>query len=204
MTIKAIPTMYKGYKFRSRLEAKWAAFFELYTNRGLQWEYEPEGFDLDGLWYLPDFRVTSPQGYVQWYEIKPPNVPLSFTDQRKISEFDKAICAANTAIVDAKYRADFEVLQGSPRQILARGVGGICPRCGLIDASQPIPQNHDDYFQCLTCDNNQPDDSESGLFGTVHFHKGLIFIPDKLDYLNYLFVIRNTTDIAETMQFDRA
>jgi hypothetical protein len=37
---------------------------------GIEWEYEPEGFDLDGLWYLPDFRIdgsTDP-----WYiEIKP-------------------------------------------------------------------------------------------------------------------------------------
>lgn len=28
MTIKAIDTIYKGYKFRSRLEARWAVFFD--------------------------------------------------------------------------------------------------------------------------------------------------------------------------------
>ena len=26
--IKAIPTEYKGYRFRSRLEARWAVFFD--------------------------------------------------------------------------------------------------------------------------------------------------------------------------------
>lgn len=47
-TIKAIPTDYRGVHFRSRLEAKWAAFFDLV---GWRWEYEP--IDLDG--YIPDF-----------------------------------------------------------------------------------------------------------------------------------------------------
>ena len=28
-TIKAIPTTYAGVRFRSRLEARWAAFFDL-------------------------------------------------------------------------------------------------------------------------------------------------------------------------------
>ncbi len=47
-TIKAHPTTYAGVNFRSRLEATWAAFFDLC---GWEWEYEP--FDLDG--WVPDF-----------------------------------------------------------------------------------------------------------------------------------------------------
>lgn len=49
--IKAIPTVYRGHHFRSRLEAKWAAFFDLC---GWPWEYEP--IDLNG--YVPDFVLT--------------------------------------------------------------------------------------------------------------------------------------------------
>ena len=49
--IKAIETKYKGYRFRSRREARWAVFFD---KLNVVYEYEPEGFDLDGLWYLPD------------------------------------------------------------------------------------------------------------------------------------------------------
>lgn len=52
--IKAIQTRYKGYNFRSRLEARWAVFFDAC---GYQWEYEPEGFDLGETWYLPDFKI---------------------------------------------------------------------------------------------------------------------------------------------------
>lgn len=53
--IKAIQTEYKGYKFRSRLEARWAVFFDTLE---VKWEYEPEGYDLgDGIYYLPDFLL---------------------------------------------------------------------------------------------------------------------------------------------------
>ena len=49
--IKAHPTKYNGVQFRSRLEARWAAFFDL---AGWEWEYEP--IDLVG--WSPDFKVT--------------------------------------------------------------------------------------------------------------------------------------------------
>lgn len=65
--IKPIETVYKGYKFRSRLEARWAVFF---TALGLDWEYEKEGFDLGNSWYLPDFWLPS---WNVWVEIKSPN-----------------------------------------------------------------------------------------------------------------------------------
>lgn len=53
--MKAIETEYKGYKFRSRLEARWAVFLDAC---GVRWEYEPEGYDLgDGIYYLPDFLL---------------------------------------------------------------------------------------------------------------------------------------------------
>lgn len=63
--MKAIETKYKGYRFRSRLEARWAVFFDAL---GLQWEYEPQGFDLGfGELYLPDFWLPD---LGAWIEIK--------------------------------------------------------------------------------------------------------------------------------------
>lgn len=50
--IKPIDTIYNGYRFRSRLEARWAVFFD---TLGIRYEYEKEGYDIDGTWYLPDF-----------------------------------------------------------------------------------------------------------------------------------------------------
>ena len=53
--IKAIETEYNGYKFRSRLEARWAVFFDAL---GVFYEYEPEGFQIDdSTYYLPDFYI---------------------------------------------------------------------------------------------------------------------------------------------------
>lgn len=53
MRMKAIETEYNGYKFRSRLEARWAYFFDLL---GIEYEYEPEGIEIDEKTkYLPDF-----------------------------------------------------------------------------------------------------------------------------------------------------
>ena len=60
MNMKPIETVYKGYRFRSRLKARWAVFFDAC---GVDWEYEPEGFDLGGgLMYLPDFLLHGVQG----------------------------------------------------------------------------------------------------------------------------------------------
>lgn len=66
MSIKAIPTRYKGYHFRSRTEARWAVFFE---SMGLSWEYEPQGFDTPDGPYLPDFKLHGEFGPV-WFEVK--------------------------------------------------------------------------------------------------------------------------------------
>lgn len=68
---KAIPTVYKGIQMRSRLEARWAAFFDFYQ---LKWQYEP--FDCDG--WIPDFLVETKREwtggeypYPYLFEIKP-------------------------------------------------------------------------------------------------------------------------------------
>lgn len=51
-TIKAIETRYKGYRFRSRLEARWAVFFDALQ---IKWEFEVQGFVTPFGPYLPDF-----------------------------------------------------------------------------------------------------------------------------------------------------
>ncbi len=63
--IKPIQTYYNGYHFRSRLEARWAVFFD---SLRINYQYELEGFDLGIAWYLPDFYLTD---WDIWIEIKP-------------------------------------------------------------------------------------------------------------------------------------
>src|SRR5690242_20681738 len=64
--LKAIDTIYNGYKFRSRLEARWAIFFDCL---GIKYQYEPEGYDLgEAGYYLPDFWLPDHNIFV---EVKP-------------------------------------------------------------------------------------------------------------------------------------
>lgn len=63
---RAIETVYNGYRFRSRLEARWAVFFDAL---GIRWEYEREGYELGIAGrYLPDFWLPSQH---TWVEIRP-------------------------------------------------------------------------------------------------------------------------------------
>jgi hypothetical protein len=55
--------MYSGVRFRSRLEARWAAFFDL-----IEWPWHYEPYDLAG--YIPDFISTFRAGDLL-VEVKP-------------------------------------------------------------------------------------------------------------------------------------
>jgi hypothetical protein len=74
--VRAIETFYAGCRFRSRLEARWAVFFD---TLGVEWQYEPEGYvvqdyerELPGIWptprrrlYLPDFYLPAEDVHVE-------------------------------------------------------------------------------------------------------------------------------------------
>lgn len=85
-----ITTQYRGYHFRSRLEARWAVFFD--TLR-LSWEYEPEGFQCeDGTRYLPDFRIQYPgqsedERDWHWFEVKHDLLAVTRDEWHKMARF---------------------------------------------------------------------------------------------------------------------
>lgn len=70
--LQAIETRYKGYRFRSRLEARWAVFFD---TLGATWEYEAQGMKVSrrlfNPWanehfnYLPDFWLPKAELYCE-------------------------------------------------------------------------------------------------------------------------------------------
>lgn len=62
--IRPIETRYSGCRFRSRVEARWAVFFDAVEE---PWEYEIQGFALPSGPYLPDFWLPRPQ---LWVEVK--------------------------------------------------------------------------------------------------------------------------------------
>lgn len=60
--MQILPTHFDGHRFRSRTEARWAAFFKAAS---IRYEYEPEGYRLRHGWYLPDFFLPDIKTYVE-------------------------------------------------------------------------------------------------------------------------------------------
>ena len=75
MSIKAIPTELGGVTYRSRLEARWAAFFDAL---GADPIFEHQGYEVHGKGYLPDFYLAAWKVYV---EVKPAHPGAQVTDK---------------------------------------------------------------------------------------------------------------------------
>ena len=130
-TIKAIETHYNGYRFRSRLEARWAVFLD---ELRLEYGYESEGFELPGgERYLPDFWVPY---WGAWVEIK--RLPEDATDYRTselwgwIRKASLLSAAADTPVV---------LVSGSP------GVGDYS---AVLLRGEDL-HGHGDFAACLRC-----------------------------------------------------
>lgn len=146
--IKPITTHYKGYKFRSRLEARWAVFFDALK---FKWVYESEGYDLGILgWYLPDFVVTTKTGRKCIYEIKP----------KGSKEGKEKITALLKKLNDAQHEGVWwgAVLYGDPYDVIVEEEKEklvICPRCGYIDPEHMNCYGNTDVM-CCPCDWETP------------------------------------------------
>ena len=97
--IRAIETHYKGYRFRSRLEARWAVFLDA---ANIEYQYEVEGFKIgtcnENIYYLPDFFLPKENCYV---EVKGTDEAL-FSDGKKIAyavDFDASPCSRGLLIL---------------------------------------------------------------------------------------------------------
>jgi len=131
MNIKPIETYYRGYRFRSRLEARWAVFFDA---AHIRWEYEKEGFDLGKHgYYLPDFYLPDFGCFV---EIKPEK---GMTDQvenqlRALSHIAPTIC-----------------FQGVPSLSWRGWDGGTLFCWDLCDSGGGAYQNEISWCYCNSC-----------------------------------------------------
>jgi hypothetical protein len=78
VTVRSIPTNYAGCTYRSRVEARWAIWFD---SVGLRFQYEPQGFFIRSGAYLPDFWV---EGWRMFLEVK--GVEPTDEERRKCAE----------------------------------------------------------------------------------------------------------------------
>jgi hypothetical protein len=55
------------------LEARWAVFFDVLR---IRWDYEPEGYVINGTPYLPDFKLLHPNDESTFVEVKGADVDM--------------------------------------------------------------------------------------------------------------------------------
>jgi hypothetical protein len=137
----SIPTRYNGILFRSKLEANWAEFFDWHK---IKWAFEPEGFNLNGVYYLPDFWLP---------EIKTIFEVKGILDKKDFGKLDALWEATRPAegawhspeilmvIGSAPAGEQFTIYQGfhqsldnlsymHPAEMCGRGVLSRCVKCG--------------------------------------------------------------------------
>jgi hypothetical protein len=160
--IKAIETRYKGYRFRSRLEARWAVFFDAL---GIKWEYEVEGYDLGKAgWYLPDFKLEGP--WPVFFEVKAGEP----SDQEREKCRQLALAHDGECIIGYEglfsSQARFDVFAGH-----SDAIDGILTLNGYIGM---------DEFVVVWDDNSDGDLDSVQRHGSVHFkgHRGVRTIHD--------------------------
>lgn len=197
--MKAIETRYKGYRFRSRLEARWAVFFDALN---LQWSYEEEGYKMpDGTYYLPDFKVTNLDGCVQFYEIKPSGQ----------THDDKFACFAESLRNTASEMADPQavMLSGDPYEYLIEQRGAVyktCPRC-LFIGEPAYGSNFSQHaeFGCAPCDQNTPcgggHEIQQGPLCLYTTHKGVV-VTEETEFLLFVNSIKIASQKARSARFE--
>lgn len=124
-----IPTDYSGYRFRSRGEAGWAAFFHLL---GWRWRYEP--VDLAG--YIPDFVV--PLDFPLLVEVKPAYSLDQIREHgtAEMKKIEKTGWRSRALLVGAHL---LDADDGAPDCLGMMGIPLRGPELALPDHQNPVP-----------------------------------------------------------------
>lgn len=201
--IRAIETRYKGYRFRSRLEARWAVFFDALM---IDFRYEHEGYTFqDGTMYLPDFDISTAAGR-SLFEIKSEN-----GDDSKSLKFVKELEEYWSNFLDDYHRegtpeyTGLQIVKGDPLEVLLRAEFKMCPRC--LHIGDPACGWDDEYgIGCETCDFTTPGGGghpwEVSTSKRVYVtpHKGLLEIsPSPAAWRSF---VRNAAEVARSARFE--
>lgn len=153
MAIKAIETHYDGYRFRSRLEARWAVFF---NQANIPYEYEIEGVVVDGKAYLPDF-------YLPWFdcfvEVKPTEIDSEYLELlKKLSKEKSVILVKGDPLTN-----DMTLYEG--------GKGYKCSFVeGCLWGEENAPFGFTKHWITILCESNNPVFKTPNTFGMVNYN----------------------------------
>lgn len=206
-SIKAIDTEYAGHLFRSRLEARWAVFFDYLISKtrlyrsppNFTWEYEPEGFELPGgQRYLPDFRLNNRLGGSRWIEVKPRHIK----NDPKFDLFSKAL--GNSEFCQPPPM----LVSGTPLEWI-KDVNTLCPRCGVPFRGGDIRicAENGYGFKCDGCDYENETESgishfEIGVSGQkVRVYNGWVAIT-KISFYNWTYLTSRAAEFAQKARFE--
>lgn len=146
----SIETNYKGINFRSRLEAKWACFFD---KLGWDWQYEP--YDMNG--WIPDFILIGKKK-TTLVEVKP---------FERLDEFKEAINKILTAQTRSNNDRKEVLLLGTTPKYQASGMN--FPMLGWMNDTEWCPNEND------PCDNFDEALINNGPGGYGFFHSTMSY-----------------------------
>ncbi len=164
--MQSIQTFYNGTYYRSRLEARWAVFFD---EMKIPFEYEPKAFKLkDKYTYIPDFCLLSSspdtvptqvdphsphQPVAVWIEVKPKNPTNKEawkveTLSRQLPETEVFFFIGQPTKPFASGHGILKFLNGEVHPLKQGMVQ--CPKCGYIGISTAT-QITDEQDFCPDC-----------------------------------------------------
>lgn len=168
--MKAIPTQYGGVNFRSRLEARWAAFFDL-----LGWRWLYEATDLEG--WIPDFTLLGTHS-TTLVEVKPiefgRDVEFILAQVEERTDLQKAV---------RHWKAKADELGGF-QEVLILGAYPPCLNCPRHPAIGVLLEEWGDYDLAILNEDDLYDFDFCALDGS--FQMRLSGLHNGDHYLNYV------------------
>jgi hypothetical protein len=123
--LRAIETEYRGYRFRSRTEARWAVALDA---AGIEWQYEAEGFVLGGVRYLPDFYLPELKTFV---EVKPTKEAAEQAAPLMRALMEASGCGGRFAVGAPTVEPPNRLMQTGPHTVYATDMTQ-CPFCDRL------------------------------------------------------------------------
>jgi hypothetical protein len=139
--MKPIPTTYGGFRFRSRLEARWAAFFDAIR---WPWQYEP----LDLMGYIPDFVLPFRRSAVL-AEVRP-IVSTEWEHTCHDGGYRECLVCTAGKIECSGWNGEYLVLGSQPVEMT--GPMPLLSPMGHLGDSQGWGNDAAELFRCLDCD----------------------------------------------------
>jgi hypothetical protein len=154
----AIETVYSGYRFRSRLEARWAVAFD---SIGHSWWYEHEGFELPSGRYLPDFYLP---GLQAWAEVK----PVDLTKEELVKCAELVACTEKPCIllIGTPEPTNYYFLHGGPCDYYSRSCLLFNPVSGIEIADCDLWWRPNRFYVCTGYDSGYDCPMERSLIST--------------------------------------